>query len=99
MSYSFTVRAADKNEAVEKLSAEYDNIVNSQPVHSVDREQAQAAVEAFINLVREDEKQDILVSVSGSCWSVEQGLNSVGLNISTSLVPKAAGTVTQPLSQ
>ncbi|MGJ0508923.1 MAG: hypothetical protein ACR652_17705 [Methylocystis sp.] len=88
MSYSFTVRAASKAEANQKVADELANVVASQPVHEADRDQAQAAATAFIGLLRFDETQDISVSVNGSVWSVDGGLNSAGIGVSVSLVPK-----------
>lgn len=88
MSYSFSFRAANKAEASEKVADELGKIVANQPVHEADRAQAQAAADSFIELIRDDETQDILVSVSGSCWGVDAGLNSAGVNVSAQLVAK-----------
>lgn len=88
MSYSFSIRAATKAEASDKVATELSNVVNSQPVHAADREQAEAAVNSILGLLRDDGDQDISLTVSGSCWSVDSGLNSVGLNINASLAPK-----------
>ncbi len=98
MSYSFSVRATDKAEVKSQVALELDKVVSSQPVHAVDRDKAEDAIGSFVDLLRTDDTQEISLSVSGSCWEVEEGLNSVGLNISTSLVPKQAGKVTQPTS-
>lgn len=88
MSYSFNVRGATKAEVSEKVEAELTKVVVSQPVHTADRDQAEAAVNSMVGLLRDDDAQDISVTVSGSCWVVEGGLNSVGLNISASLAAK-----------
>ena len=89
MSYSFSVRASDKAEVKSQVALELDKVVNSQPVHAADRDKAEEAVCSFVDLLRVDDTQDIQLSVSGSCWGVDEGLNSIGLNISTSLVPKS----------
>lgn len=88
MSYSFSVRAKSKTEASEKVAAELANVVSSQPVHAADRDQAQAAADAFIALLRDDETQDVFVGVSGSVWAVDGGCNSAGVNVNASLSPK-----------
>lgn len=67
MSYSFNVRAADKADARAKVAAELDKVVASQPIHEIDRAQAEAAAEAFLSLLGEPgAQQEISVSVSGS---------------------------------
>lgn len=89
MSYSFYVRAATKAEAKEKVKEKLDEVVASQPVHEADRAQAQAAAEAFIDLLREDETQDVSVNVNGSSvWSVDEGLNKAGFGITANFVAK-----------
>jgi hypothetical protein len=53
MSYSFSVTASSKDEAGKKVDAELANVVNGQPTHKHDRQAAQDAAEAFINVLRE----------------------------------------------
>lgn len=73
MSYSFTVHAASKAEALDLVEAEFEKVVQSQPVHAADKEQAQAAAAAFIELMPDDADKDVHVTVNGSiAWT---GLN------------------------
>lgn len=88
MSYSFHIRAASKDEASKKVAEQLEKVATSQPIHAGDQEAAQAAANAFIGLVRDDDTQDIAVSVNGSCWSVEAGFNSVGFGVTASLIAK-----------
>lgn len=89
MSYSFSVRAATKAEASEKVAAELASVVASQPVHEADSKQAQAAADGFIGVIRDDETQDILVSVSGSVsWSGASDINSASVNVNAYLAAK-----------
>ena len=88
MSYSFSVRAATKAEAVQKVAEELAKVVIAQPVHEKDQANTQTAAESFIGLLRDDDSQDIAVSVSGSCWGNEGGLNSAGISIGVSLTAK-----------
>lgn len=70
MSYSFTVRAANKAEAVAKVTDEFAGIVRAQSVHLADHEQAIAAAVSFIAILDEDETKDVVVSVNGTVsWS------------------------------
>jgi hypothetical protein len=66
MSYSFTVRAANKAEAKEKVAAEMAKVVENQPVHAGDQEQAKAVAAAFIDLLPDDADKDVSISVHGS---------------------------------
>jgi len=66
MSYSFSVRAASKAAAVEKVAEELAKVVQSQPVHAADRQQAEAAAGSMLAVFPEPtDEQDITVSVSG----------------------------------
>lgn len=65
MSYSFNVRAATKAEVLEQLKTKFDEVVQIQTVHALDRAQAEAAAQAFIGLLPDDENQDVSVSISG----------------------------------
>ena len=95
MSYSFSVRGVTRSELVEKVSAELDKVVATQPIHSADCKQALAAAEAFIAILPDpNDKQDFCVSVSGSLsWSGNMGasdqvLVSASVNVSASLQAK-----------
>jgi lipopolysaccharide export system protein LptC len=66
MSYGFTVRAATAAEAKQKVAAELDKVVASQSVHARDRAQAQAAADAFVDLLAQDDTMDVEVRINGS---------------------------------
>ncbi len=66
MSYSFTVRAATKADALAAIGPKFDEVVSAQPVHAADREVAIATAAAIIGLVEEPaEGQELSVSVHG----------------------------------
>ena len=95
MSYSFNVRGETKAELMEKVIAELDKVVDTQPIHSADRLQAQTAVQAFVEIVQgKTDNLDYYVSVSGSLsWNglagtPEQELTSASVNIHASLISK-----------
>lgn len=96
MSYSFSARGETKSDVMKAVAAGFDNVVASQPVHSADRAQAMAAVEAFLGIVPETAGKDFLVSVNGSLgWSgllgsPEQAFTGAGVGVSVSLVQTAA---------
>lgn len=73
MSYSFTVKAANKAEAKEKVDEAFSGIVAGQTVHKVDRDAAVAAAGAFIDMLGEPQENDeIQVMMNGSLsWSSE----------------------------
>lgn len=67
MSYSFSVKAATKEEAKTGVSAKFDEIVASQPSHKVDRDAVVAVTGAFIDAVAEpSESEEITVMLNGS---------------------------------
>ena len=95
MSYSFSVRGATKAEAIEKVAAELNKVVASQPIHAADSVQAQAAAEAFLNVIPSNvDGEGFYVSVSGSVgWSGNLGtpectITSASVNVSASLITK-----------
>lgn len=85
MSYSFSVRATDQQDAKEKIGAELAKVVEAQPIHQADRRAAQSAAESFVNLLRVDDEREIVVSVTGSCWGEAAGLNGCSVSVSASL--------------
>lgn len=93
MSYSFTVRAATKVEAKEKVAAELAKVVETQPIHARDQQQAEAAASAFVDLLPEDDTQDVTVSVHGSIgWygSLDDKTISAGVGINVGFAAKVA---------
>ena len=90
MSYSFSVHGATKRDVKEQVAAEFNKIVAAQPIHATDRQDANAAVRAFVELLRDDVNKDVSVTVNGSIsWEGnDQGLTQANINISASLVPK-----------
>jgi hypothetical protein len=74
MSYSFQVKAANKPAAKAAVAAEFDKVVQSQPVHSRDKAQALANANAVIDLLGEDDSKDVSVSCNGYVrWSSGDG--------------------------
>lgn len=75
MSYSFNVQARTKAEAHQRLTAEFDAVLTSQPVHEADLAAARAAAAAFVDVLKEPtEKQAIKVAVSGSVGQITDGV-------------------------
>ncbi|MDB5555449.1 MAG: hypothetical protein JWL86_5433 [Rhizobium sp.] len=95
MSYSFSVRGVSKADVKEKAKAELDKVVSSQPVHAADREQAQAAINQFVDVLPDPtDKQDVSVYVSGSLgWTGTLGADdqlftSASVNVQAGLPNK-----------
>jgi hypothetical protein len=91
MSYSFSVTAASKAEAKQKIAAEFDSILASQPVHAADRASAQAAAEAFVDVLKDPaEDEQIAVSVNGYVsWRAEGEFTGASVGVSAGVRPKA----------
>jgi hypothetical protein len=66
MSYSFTVREADKFSAALSVQNELAKVIEQQEIHKKDCGQAFAAAHAFISLLDDDPESDVVVTVSGS---------------------------------
>lgn len=94
MSYSFSFRAATKAEAKSKVAEELAKVVQAQPIHAVDQAQAQAAADAFIDILPEDASKDVQVSVNGSVgWcgtEAEPSITYAGLGVTAGLREKEA---------
>jgi len=93
MSYSFSIRAATKAAAIAAAAVKLDEVVAQQPIHKVDRDQALAAVEAFVNILPDDEAKDVAVIVNGSVgWvgSTDTTICSAGVGINAGHVNKEA---------
>lgn len=90
MSYSFNVTASSKVEAKEKVAAEFDTILASQPVHAADRASAQAAADAFVDLVKEPgEGEEIAVTVNGYVsWRDEGEFTGASVGVSANVRAK-----------
>ena len=88
MSYSFGIKGTSKADALSKVAEALAGVVVSQPVHAVDQEQAQAAAEAFVGLLADDDTQDVTVSVSGSVWNTDAGLQQASCNVNVGLTKR-----------
>ena len=94
MSYSFSIRPANKAELKSAISAELDKVVLQQPIHEIDRDTHEEAAGAMVDLVRDPyENEDMTASVAGSCWGdIADGkvkaLNGGSINVSVGFTPK-----------
>lgn len=84
MSYSFGITAATKDEAGVKVEAELAKVVENQPSHAADRQAAQDAAEAFIDVLKEPaEGECINVSMCGSLgWTDANNFTHASVNVS-----------------
>lgn len=91
MSYSFSVTGGSKDEAVKKVEEELGKVVEGQPSHAADREAAQNAAKAFIDILEDPaENQQIVVYVNGSLsWREENKFTSASVSVSAYLAEKA----------
>jgi hypothetical protein len=67
-------------------------VVTQQPVHAADAKQAQAAADAQVDLLQEDDSKDVTVYVSGSLgWTgqMEDGnYTSANVSVGAGLQPR-----------
>lgn len=91
MSYSFSVRGSSADEVQTKVRDELVKVVAQQPVHKLDCDQAHAAAQSLLSLLRTpSDTEDVCASVSGSVWAKELDgkAESVSLNISAGFASK-----------
>lgn len=89
MSYSFSVQAGSKAEAIEQVKAKMADVVAGQPSHSADQAQAIAAAEAFIGVLGDDPTRDVSISLNGSIWSTQENvLRSASVAVQAGLVDR-----------
>jgi len=65
MSYSFTVRGADKATALALAKEKMDEVVRQQPLHVADRDAALAAAATVINVMPDDATKDVVLALNG----------------------------------
>jgi membrane protein implicated in regulation of membrane protease activity len=94
MSYSFNIFAVSAAAAAIAVAAKLDETVAQQPIHEADKDQAQAATEQLLGLLREPaENEHISVSVSGSVSKYraeDEGFNNVSLSVHANVTQKPA---------
>jgi hypothetical protein len=92
MSYSFNVTATSKAEAKEKIAAQFDTILASQPVHAADRASAQAAAQSYVDMLQDPaDGEEIAVSVNGYVsWRAEGEFTGASVGVTASVRAKAA---------
>lgn len=74
MSYSFNVRAATKEGAIDAATAKFREVIESQPIHTRDEHAVAAGVAQVVAVITADESKDISVSVNGYVsWSGPDG--------------------------
>lgn len=92
MSYSFSVQAPTKEEAKQKVSLEFDRVLEGQPVHAADLPSARVAAAAFIDVLRDPtEAEEVKVRVNGwVSWRAEGEFYGACFGVQADLGPKDA---------
>ncbi|MBB2915875.1 hypothetical protein [Cupriavidus alkaliphilus] len=94
MSYSFNVRAANKDEAKTAVEVEFEKVVAGQPVHARDRAAVLANAYAAIDLLGDDDSKDIGVTCAGYVsWQSAEPPESVPLTSAS--ISASAGYVSR----
>lgn len=89
MSYSFSVRAANKAALGAAISDELNKVVAQQAVHKTDAAQALHAATSLLDLTFDDPARDLAASVSGSIWVADAGVEQISLSINISHTTRA----------
>lgn len=90
MSYSFNVRAASKALVKAAIAAELEKVAAQQACHLRDKAQAQAAADAFVDVLTDDDDKDVVVNMSGYLSGQWQGsdvtrIEGASVNVSAGL--------------
>jgi len=91
MSYSFTVRAATKEDAKAQASAKYAEVLQAQPSHATDMAAAEAAAFTVIDLLPAAADRDVVVNCSGSVgwrgvWGADHEVTGLAISVGAHLV-------------
>ncbi len=90
MSYSFNVRVASAALAAVAVSHEFDKVVEAQPIHTGDREQAEGVVAALLPLVAEPgEGQELSISVNGYISKAGDEVTGISVGATIHVTSKA----------
>jgi len=86
MSYSFSVTASTKDEAKEKIAEQFAKVIEGQPSHAADKDNALAAAGAFIDLLTDvPADHHIAVSMHGSLgWNSDAPDKYTGAGVGVS---------------
>lgn len=60
MSYSFSVTAASKADAIAKVEAEFAQVAANQPTHAKDKDAAVAVAKAFVDLLVDPAESEVV---------------------------------------
>src|SRR3990167_10272697 len=95
MSYSFNVRAASKSLVKALVAAELEKVAVHQACHQRDNVQAQAAADAFVDVLTDDDDKDVVVNMSGYLTGQWQGsdvtrIEGASVSVSAGLAKREA---------
>lgn len=92
MSYSFNVQAPTKEEAKAAVAAEFEKVLEGQPVHAADLPAARVAAAAFIDVLKDPtETEEVKVRVNGwVSWRAEGEFYGACFGVQADLAPKDA---------
>ena len=93
MTYSFSARAATKEEFLAKVAQEFENVLKYQPSHSKDAGPVKQVISSFLDILESDQEKDFYGNVSGSLnghWNKDiiDSVTSVQLSVVIGLAPK-----------
>ena len=87
MSYSFNVQAPTKAETEIKVRDKLVEVVEAQPIHKRDCDQAYNTAEAFIRQLTDDPTKDVHVSVNGSLsWTEGEVITWANISVTAHVV-------------
>lgn len=98
MSFSFSIRGADKAAAKAAAQVEMDRVVAGQPAHARDRDAALANVGNAIDILADDPTKDVSASVNGwVSWQHGQNHDDADLTITGCAIQCSAGLAERPV--
>lgn len=106
MSYSFNVRAENRNDARHKVADKFDEVIKSQPIHARDREGLIKAVKGLVDIITIPEGLVLQISCNGSMqWNgkgddtTQADIVGASVAVQVECVKPLAKEPSQPLPQ
>lgn len=88
MSYSFTTRKPNKAEALTAALEQLVSVVDAQPSHETDYPVVVQALAGAIQCLQDSKDHDVVIHMYGSIATMGEKVQSVGVSITASSLPK-----------
>lgn len=90
MSFSITVRAATKADALAKVTTEMEKVAAAQPSHAIDKAHVVSLAESYAGFIDDEEGKDVVILMAGSLgwrgvWGGDDGIVMTSASVSVNV--------------